>query len=158
MKQPIAIVHKRKKHPDIQYDVLIYCARGSALGNEFNFRTTSQFETQTAGSRDESCDQMRLQMLKYLLDDKNMFPKSQKVKDAFNHIFREYRAGKAVALECYCLNHDPKTGVREGLRCHTEDIRTIVENVAHALDNHITKHEALMSLRRLWESLDNKNV
>lgn len=151
MPQPIAIVHKRKKHPDIQYDVLIYCARGSALGNEFNFRTSSQFETHSAGSRDESCDQMRLQMLKYLLDDKNMFPKSQKVKDAFNHIFREYRSGKSVALECYCLNHDPKTGIREGLRCHTEDIRTIVESVFDALKNGTTKRDALVALKNEWE-------
>lgn len=123
----IVIVNKKKRHPSITYDHKFYCGRGSPLGNEFNFRSTSQFETQEVSSREEACSEMRKKFLTYLGDKKNRFPKSQKVKQAFNDIFKAYRKHDTIALECYCLNLDEEQNIRHGEQCHVETIKEIIE-------------------------------
>lgn len=147
----IVIVNKKHPNPNISYDIKKYCGRGSILGNEFTFIKTSQFETSQVESRDEACDRMRLQILKYLMDDKNLFPKSHKVKDAFNEIFSLYKKDNKMALECYCQNSDEEN-IFEGKRCHTEDIREIVYTVDQYIKDGDTPRNALLFLKNKWEA------
>jgi hypothetical protein len=93
---------------------------------------------------------MRIQLLKYLMDDKNLFPKSHKVKEAFNDIYSLYRKGNKVALECYCQNSDEN--IFDGKRCHTEDIREIVYTVEQYIKSGGSPRNALLFLKNKWES------
>lgn len=145
----IIIVNKKQPNSQISYDIKKYCGRGSVLGNEFSFMKMSQFETSQVKDRDEACDKMRLMLLKYLMDDKNLFPKSHKVKEAFNEIYSIYRKGNKLALECYCQNSD-EDGIVDGKRCHTEDIREIVYTVERYINNGENPREALLFLKNKW--------
>lgn len=145
----IIIVNKKHPNSNISYDIKKYCGRGSVLGNEFTFVKTSQFETSQVESRDEACDRMRLQFIKYLMDDKNLFPKSHKVKDTFNELYSLYIKGNKVALECYCQNSDIN-GIIDGKRCHTEDIREIIYTVEKYIKNGDTPRNALIYLKEKW--------
>lgn len=147
----IIIVNKKHPNPNISYDIKKYCGRGSILGNEFTFIQSSQFETTQVESRDEACDRMRLQVLKYLMDDKNLFPKSHKVKNAFNELYSFYKSDKKIALECYCQNSDVN-GIIDGKRCHTEDIREIIYTVDRYIKSGDNPRNALLFLKNKWEA------
>jgi len=126
----IKILHKRNPNNKIRYDRKFYCGRGSALGNEFNFRAASSFETETAVSVEDACKKMKLRTAKYLSDKDGRFKRSEEFKKTFREILTLYKSGKNIALECYCLNYDDGLGIRSGHRCHTFDYKILIEKIA----------------------------
>lgn len=149
----IVILNRKKKDNRIGHDIKKYCGRGSPLGNEFSHLNSTQHETTKVANREEACDQMRLQILKYLLDSKNLFPKSQKIKDAFNEIYKAHNNGQTIALECFCKNRDDSYNIDIGERCHTEDIKLILEHVHAGIKSGVDKETLLKQLQTKWSQI-----
>lgn len=129
MKDIVIINHK---NPDkrIKYDIKFFCGRGSPVGNIYNFRKKSSFETVSVSSIEEACDEMKKITSKYMLDKKNIYPKSKEFRDYMRNILRAIKDGKKVALECYCLNLDHGQGIKSGHRCHSYDYKILIEKIA----------------------------
>lgn len=125
----IVIINNKNPDKRIKFDIKFFCGRGSPVGNTFNFRKSSSFETVAVGSIDEACDEMKKVTAKYMLDKRNMYPNSKKFREYMREILIALKSDKKVALECYCLNFDSGNEIKSGHRCHTYDYKMLIEKI-----------------------------
>ena len=97
--------------------------------------------------RDEACDRMKHQYLRYLRDKKGLYPKTKEIREEFRNIFKALKSGKTVGLECYCLNMDESKGIRKGQRCHTLEVKDLLERTLREYPD-----KSMDEILKEWES------
>lgn len=146
----IVILNKKDKKNNPKCDVIIYCGRGSILGNEHNFKYKNQFQSFNVESREHAIELNKKTLIDYLMDERNFMAKSQKVKDEMNKIFKLNKT-KKIGLECYCKNYSEEDNINIGESCHAEDIKYIIEKISENKD--LKTKDILKIIKKEWNIL-----
>ena len=141
----IVILNKTDKKNNPKCDIVIYCGRGSVLGNEHNFKYKNKFQSMNVESREHAIELNRKTLMDYLMDKNNFMSKSEKVKDKMNEIFKLNKT-KVVGLQCYCKNYSEEENINNGESCHVEDIKYIIDEMSKSNDF----KETLKKIKKEW--------